>query len=940
MSPIIHAACRAGVLGAVLVLPAGLSAQGPTCPVRQPAGAETRIGSDQANLPVDRLADLLALAPGVASLGTGELNVRAAGRNATTAYLDGIPVTPGRRSLGPPLLGGSYLGASGSGIAIGTNAFAEIRLTPGVSAAEFGNGRGGAIQVRTSGDCPSTVPVQPLALRGSYATDAMFGTGHGLGFNRLTLNGDLATGRWTGGVAAVLEGEKTARLGLEQNDSPVYGSNGVDTTVAVTSGGATRQVDVLRFSPSPGIRIPSSALSSYTLLGRVGYRLGERHRVEVVAAGSQRQARRFDYENLYNPPQLGAERAWSQLVTGSWFGILHRSGDLALDAEAHLSWQRDQSTRGPLTSSAELDSRDPFGGYLVSPLGFRWDADNFPVDDELIRNFRTNTGRRSPYDLSNTTQYALVDEFRNNAYGLAGFSESGGPVGLLTLAREDRLVGKLVARLASGPHQGRVGVEGTQYREEYYSAQLTSQVGADAYLGSPRQLAVFADYDVKFSEVAVEAGLRYDWFRSDASRPEFPRISSAPGFDPAHPAAGFVDDASHGRLNPSLRVTARLSNAVSGWMAAATRSQVPDFGSVYQGANTDASVTALNQVYGSDLGFERTTTVEVGSRAAFGEHTDLEGALWARRDDDLAQIDILSEYDSLTQADVSIHRWTNSGYATAKGLELRLTRRFGRLGRAWVNYSYADATRDIGNVVLGANGLPSASIRPHTLALVVMLETGAEEKALGGVFSRTGVYATARVASGTGFTHCTVPSTLDIGVVSDAVCAHTFKGEYEEDRLPAFSQVDLKLTRGVPIGRTTLTLFADLRNLFNASSTVRVFVLSGKTHSSVAENTARAADLGSLGAEGLANGVLLPDGSLDLSFGRGACGGWVTAAGAGASPNCIYLIGAEQRFGNGDQVYTPAEQARASEAYYMVRNGLQNFTAPGRRVRLGAEVRF
>jgi hypothetical protein len=97
-----------------------------------------------------------------------------------------------------------------------------------------------------------------------------------------------------------------------------------------------------------------------------------------------------------------------------------------------------------------------------------------------------------------------------------------------------------------------------------------------------------------------------------------------------------------------------------------------------------------------------------------------------------------------------------------------------------------------------------------------MIETGPDEKALGGVFSRTGVYATARVASGTGFTHCTVPSTLDIGKVSDAVCSHTFKGEFEEERMPAFSQVDLKLTRGVPVGRTT-TLFADLRNLFNAS---------------------------------------------------------------------------------------------------------------------------
>ena len=945
MSPIIHAVRRAGGLGAILLLPSGLSAQGAACPAREPAGSETVIGSDQANLPVDRLADLLALAPGVASLGTGELTVRAAGRNATTAYLDGVPVTPGRRDLAGPLLGGSYFGANGSGLGIGTNAYTEMRLTPGPGVAEFGDGRGGSVRVETVRGCPPDPAAPSLALKGSWATDAMFGTGHGLGFNRLTLNGDVASGRWTGGVAAVLEGQKSERLGLEQNDSPVYLSRGVDTTVTVTSPTGSRQVDVLGFTPSPGIRIPASAVSSYTLLGHVGFQLSDRHRVRLVAAGSQHQARHFDYENLYNPAQLGADRIASQLVTGSWFGRLRESEGLTLDLEAHLSWQRDQSTSGPLSPGSELDSRDPFGGFLVAPLGFRFDHDNFPVNEDLVRNFRTNTGRRSPYDLSNTTQYVLVDEFRNNAYGLAGFSESGGPVGLLTLAREDRLTGKAAGRLESGRHQASLGVEATRYRERYYSAQLISQVGAEAWLGSPKQVAAFGDYRLTLSGTTLEGGLRYDWFRSDASRPAFPRISSAPGFDPTHPAAGFVEDASHGRLNPSLRATTQVSPKVTGWLAAATRSQLPDFSAVYQGVNTDFSVTAPNQKYGTDLGFEQSTVAELGGQVRFGEQTEVEAALWARRDERLLEVEAVDQFDSLVQADAPVYRWRNTGYATARGVEARVTRRFGARGRAWLAYSYADASRDIPNVMLRSNGLPSASVRPHTLTGVVMLETSADDQTLGGVFRRTGVYATARVASGTGFTHCSVVSTLDIGVVSDQVCAHTFKGEYVEERMPAFSQVDLRITRGVPIGKSTLTLFADLRNLFNISSTVRVFLVSGNTRSSLARSTARAAAVSSLGIEGAANGVAQPDGSIDLSFGgtldpRGACGGWVTAAGASAAPNCVYLIGAEQRFGNGDHIYTLEEQARAADAYYFVRYGQQAFTAPGRRVRFGAEVRF
>jgi hypothetical protein len=35
-----------------------------------------------------------------------------------------------------------------------------------------------------------------------------------------------------------------------------------------------------------------------------------------------------------------------------------------------------------------------------------------------------------------------------------------------------------------------------------------------------------------------------------------------------------------------------------------------------------------------------------------------------------------------------------------------------------------------------------------------------------------------------------------------------------------------------------------------------------------------------------------------------------------------------------------AEQSRASEAFYLVARGLQNFTSSGRRLRFGLEVQF
>jgi hypothetical protein len=66
----------------------------------------------------------------------------------------------------------------------------------------------------------------------------------------------------------------------------------------------------------------------------------------------------------------------------------------------------------------------------------------------------------------------------------------------------------------------------------------------------------------------------------------------------------------------------------------------------------------------------------------------------------------------------------------------------------------------------------------------------------------------------------------------------------------------------------------------------------------------------------------------------------VTADGVPSSPNCVYLIRAEERFGNGDHIFDSAEQRRASDALYSLVRGVHNFTGAPRRVRLGLELNF
>ena len=54
----------------------------------------------------------------------------------------------------------------------------------------------------------------------------------------------------------------------------------------------------------------------------------------------------------------------------------------------------------------------------------------------------------------------------------------------------------------------------------------------------------------------------------------------------------------------------------------------------------------------------------------------------------------------------------------------------------------------------------------------------------------------------------------------------------------------------------------------------------------------------------------------------------------------MYLIRAEQRFGNGDHIYTIEEQTAAINALYDAGRGEQEQTAPGRRARLGIEIKL
>jgi hypothetical protein len=158
--------------------------------------------------------------------------------------------------------------------------------------------------------------------------------------------------------------------------------------------------------------------------------------------------------------------------------------------------------------------------------------------------------------------------------------------------------------------------------------------------------------------------------------------------------------------------------------------------------------------------------------------------------------------------------------------------------------------------------------------------------------------------------------------------------------IPAWSSFDLRITKQIAWSGLDLTVYFDGRNLLNAEDLRRAFFGSPARRNLATEQLVWSNDSVAYAEEAMRSGAY-NSGDIDMTFGgagRGGCGGWVTASGTPNAANCAYLIAAETRFGDGDGVFTLAEQHAASMAYYRTAAGPAAFSGPPRAVRLGLQV--
>jgi hypothetical protein len=936
-------------------------------------------GAYTSNLPVDNLNNIFALQPGVmASPGNTILSVRGGRADENSTYVDGVPVNPGNRGTG-----------SGRGVptlSVGVNTFEDASITTGASSAEFGNAQGGviAITTRTGG--------QRFSGNIGYETDEFSGLTRSAGFNSLNASlGGPITKDLTFFVGGVVVGTRFGTGGFRGDETPGWVPVGVDTTYTIpTSTSATADSLVLPVfnyalyngkcdaSYAAGSSNPDIAnnygydcrgnrgggggvASNVQLTSKLNYSFGQGSRIALsylASRGLNRGGRAVDNTN--------AATNTSQVVTLNWNQVLTKSSSNAIALDAYVSYQKDRSINSELTAESEASTRDPFLGWQFSGFDYEYDEKDFPVDDALIKAYREQDAQAAIviYDRFNTTQYLGQNGYGGSLGNPGGIGGYGGAAGTLNTASESRWVGK--ANLdwqVDRYNRIKMGGEYTATKMDTYNIGATGLGFSDIWKAEPTRYNLFLEDRLDLGDVVLVGGVRYDYFDIGGEKwKDFPRIASYPGFTPETLNERLEPYTSHSYLSPHIQVAFPVTERTNFRLSYAQQVQTPDYSVALFGSNTDLSITNTNNNYGTDLDFGKTILFEFGVRHAFSDDMVLDVTVYNK--DNLANAAgrLIPAIDPRSNSNANLRLTVNQDFGNTRGIDMRIDRRFGRIFNGVLSYSYQDArntgtdpytyirfgSRITSAITGNASPPPQAAqpvgfSRPHSLAAQFAFNFPADFQQgtiLGAIMGRMGIFGTARYASGTPYTRCDPTFEDDLAVTSGGTC-NQIGGDFNATRLPTFKNVDLRVTKGFRFGSLDMTAYADARNVFNIENVLAVFSQTGTTSNQRYDDQLWVTDSANFAQNGKSNGIYNAlDGSLTLPSSDAACGSWVTTGNSPSPPTCYFFRKGEQRFGNGDGIYTLAEQRTAHDVARLGTFHISRFAGGGRILRFGMEVNF
>jgi len=909
--------------------------------VPPPLTSQTVITGDMLNrLPIDDPRQALMLAPGVVLRGgeigiasTPRLSIRGSPAGETSVYVDGAPVR--------------FETFGTQGVSLGTLGIDAVAVTTGVADATVADARGGVLSYITrSGGAK---------LAGSWRTetDEPFGDGSTVGYNRF--EGDVGgplpgVPHLTWFLSGTLQGQRSHYYGRGAADQPAYVVGSLDTLVQWTDGsGSTFAVPVpqyVQWSGScsasrnygydcQGLRRPMDWSTARRGQAKLVYGYGVGSSLSLTGITSDLAQRAFPAMDFGDPSLYGGSRIWSRLAVANWSHALGGAGARPLTLGVTLSYGTDRQIAGPLTTASELDTRDPGLGIEFSTLDFTGlDSIPFPLPEGIVRNIRSNTGLRVPF-LSPGNGNG--QDYRLNPYAMAfGWPTRGLGARLIT-AWERRWNGQASLAWQADPrNRVSAGADFTTTDLAFYDTELITMIGLDAFRAQPRRYGAFASDRITLGSLLLDLGVRYDHFTPGG---DFPRTPGFVSLDPNwNPDAATNDTAyansvarvfqparGQGIVSPRLRAAYAVSARTSVRAAYGQQVEPPSFDVLFTNTNSDLTFTPTAAPFGRDVGYAKRVLIELGARHELASGLAFDLSLYHARHPAPFTFRILpfvNPRQASDTLDISVLTKLDGGHGT--GCDARLDWRHGDIFSASISYSFLRAH----------SSDQAAGVTTQSLYAVLDLSVPRYwqgDTPLGAIARDIRALATLRVTTGLPYTRLfnngdgqVVPRT---GAGIDGLVAE----RPDASQLPTTKTLDLRLTKSLRMGGRELRAYADVRNLFNFTNVLGLYAETGGVTNDKFKQLMLSPEYTNLASEASAAGALNPDGSINLS---GNCNSW------GSPPDCVALRRVEARFGNGDLLYTPAEQTRALDTYYNSFFGPWRFYGPSRTVRVGLEVGF
>jgi len=627
--------------------------------------------------------------------------------------------------------------------------------------------------------------------RAAYESDRGLGQTLDHGLDRVVLEAD---GPLVGGVKLLAAVDATGRLDADPVNAPA-----LTDSLSLQHDPRTSHPEML----------PHDGGEQIDVAGKLTVPFAGRQTLRLFALHSLVQQQLFDAAYKYDPGFAPAQQTSGDLLTGQVQLVSPPSAGVSVIADLRAGYFDREFERGTLTGPVPYR----FGAFTSSSYHF--------VGENLARSLDTAAA------VAPVPGFAVPAFSTSTPWGVPAFFLTGGSDGEIAWNRFQEARGQLDVDLGlSSLADVYFGGELVRQRVETFQRVLAFLPVGDSVPAPaasdfrPTSAAAYAETKLRWQDLALSFGLRYDTF------------------DPhAPPIAGGAAVHGHSSVNPRLAVSAVLHGAtfVASW---GRFSQAPDYQYLVDAAFDDTMRTGRFRVGNPDLGFEQSTQYEFSVRARPTTGTSLRVGVYVKQLQGLvASVPFGLNPDSTI--------FGNADYGSVKGLEVRYERELRDWWGVRVIATLQSATATASNafdLYTGAHVVGSDTISPGQVEFPLDYDQRFGLTVIGQARSPDAfgprVLGVRPLENWQGAVIVRYATGLPYTKTNEA--GDSLLGPINGERLPSQSTVDALLRRPLRLLGVRGSVYLDVRNVLNTRNVVSVRRDTGEPGMSAAEIQAAA----------------------------------------------------------------------------------------------------